>query len=190
MFSDESTFRLVRGQSKVIRRPINASRNDPRYTVKTVKHSDSVMVWGWFSGTKGRGGLYFLPKNVTMRGSNYLQVLKDHLVPLWGIHQPTHFLHDGAPAHRTNLVKQWLREEQTPILEWPRNSPDLNPIENAWNLMKNKVQEAQLSNINELKDTLKRFWVTMETTYFEKLADSMPQRLQNVIRAKGFMTKY
>ena len=56
--------------------------------------------------------------------------------------------------------------------------------------MKNKVQEAQPSNINELKDTLKRFWVTMETAYFEKLANSMPQRFQNVIRAKDFMTKY
>ena len=99
MFSDEETFRLVRGQSKVIRRPINVPRHDPRYTVKTVKHSDGVMVWGAFSGTHGQGGLYFLPKNVTKRGSNYLQVLQNHL-------QPTHFMHDGAPAHRTKLVKK------------------------------------------------------------------------------------
>ena len=70
------------------------------------------MVWGAFSGTHGRDGLYFLPKNVTMRGSNYLQVLQNHLLPFLGIHEPTHFTLDGAPAH----------------LEWPGNSPDLNPI--------------------------------------------------------------
>ena len=99
MFSDESTFRLMRGQSKAIKRPINVPRHDPRYTVKTVKHSDGVMVWGAFSGTHERGGLYFLPKNVTMRGSNYLQVLQNHLLPFWSIHQPTHFVHNGAPAH-------------------------------------------------------------------------------------------
>ena len=40
-----------------------------------------------------------------------------------------------APALRTKLVKQWLREEHIPILEWPGNSRDLNLIENAWNLM-------------------------------------------------------
>ena len=155
MFSDESRFRLVRGQSKVIRRPINVPRHDPRYTVKTVKHSDGVMVWGAFSGTHGRGGLYFLPKNVTMRGSNYLQVLQNHLLPFWGIHQPTHFMHDGAPEHPTKLVKKWLSEENIPTLEWPGNSPDLNSIENAWNVMKNKVQEAQPVNISELTHVLK-----------------------------------
>ena len=50
--------------------------------------------------------------------------------------------------------------------------------------MKSKVQEAQLSNINELKDVLKHLWVTIDIEYFEKLANSMPQRLKNVIQAK------
>ena len=45
MFSDESTFRLVRGNSKIVRRPSDVSRYDPLYTVKTVKHAVSVMVW-------------------------------------------------------------------------------------------------------------------------------------------------
>lgn len=85
MFSDESTFRLVRGGSKTVRRPSTASRYDPKYTVKTVKHPDSVMVWGAFSGNMGRGGLYFLPKNVTMKGSNYIKVLEEHLLPFWDI---------------------------------------------------------------------------------------------------------
>ena len=123
------------------------------------------MVWGAFSGTHERSGLYFLPKNVTMQGSNYLQVLQNHLLPFWVIHQPTHFMHDGAPAHRTKLVKKWLSEENIPTLEWPGNSPDLNPIENAWNVMKNKEQEAHPVNISELTHVLKTLWVTMETDY-------------------------
>ncbi|KAG7156092.1 Transposable element Tcb2 transposase-like 4, partial [Homarus americanus] len=99
MFSDESTFRLVRGASKIVRRPKNVSWCSPKYTVKTVKHPDSVMVWGTFSGCEGRGGLYGLPKNVTMKGTNYIEVLRDHMLPFWPIHQCHHFMHDGAPAH-------------------------------------------------------------------------------------------
>ena len=56
--------------------------------------------------------------------------------------------------------------------------------------MKNNVQKAQAVNISELAHVLKTLWVTMETDYFEKLTDSMPRRLKNVIQAKGFMTKY
>lgn len=46
IFNDESTFRLAKGSSKTIRRPSDASRYDPQYMVKTVKHSNSVLVWG------------------------------------------------------------------------------------------------------------------------------------------------
>lgn len=72
MFKDESTFRFVRGGSTIIHHSIDVSRYDPQYTVQTVKHPDSVMVWGAFSGNKGRGGLNFLPKNVIMKGNNYI----------------------------------------------------------------------------------------------------------------------
>ena len=86
------------------------SRFDPRYTAKTVKHPDSVMVWGAFSGNCGRAGLYFLPKNVTMWGSNYIEVLQGHLLNFWHIHECHHFMHDGAPAHRTKTVQKWLTD--------------------------------------------------------------------------------
>jgi len=45
MFSDESTFKLVRGVPNMVRRPSTASRYDPKFKVKTVKHPGSVMVW-------------------------------------------------------------------------------------------------------------------------------------------------
>ena len=83
-------------------------------------------------------------------------------------------MQDGAPAHRRKLVKKWLSEENIPTLEWPGNSPNLNPIENAWNVMKKKVQESQPVNIFELTHVLKTLWVTMETDYFEKIAKCNP----------------
>lgn len=62
MYSDESTFKCIRATKSKVRRPAGSDRFDSRYTIKTVKHPDSVMVWGCFTGNVGRGGLYFLPK--------------------------------------------------------------------------------------------------------------------------------
>ena len=148
------------------------------------------MVWGAFSGNMGRAGLYFLPKNITMKGSNYIEVLKEHLLTFWGIHQCHHFMHDGAPAHKSKIVKKFLEDHSITVLEWPGNSPDLNPIENAWIFLKSKIQETRPSNINDLQQELKKLWITLDSTYFVSLADSMPKRLQMVINSKGEMTKY
>ena len=59
MFCNESTSRLVLRGYKLVRRPSGVSRYDSMYIIKTVKHPKSDMVWGDFSGDKGRGDVYF-----------------------------------------------------------------------------------------------------------------------------------
>jgi len=54
-------------------------------------------------------------------------------------------MHDGAPAHKSKIVTKFLNDNNINVLKWPGNSPDLNPIENAWNYLKNKVQERKPS---------------------------------------------
>lgn len=188
MFSNENTFKLVRGDSKIMRRPNITSRYDLKCTIKTVKQTDNVTVWGAFSGNKGTGCSYFFPKNLTMKVSNYVNVLQEHLPNFWVIHQCDLFINDGTPAYKA--VTKFLNDQNINILEWPDNSSDLNPIENVWNFLKNKVQETRPSNMNELKETVKTLWVTMDSNYFARLAESMPKRLEMVIQCKGDITKY
>ena len=181
-----STFRCIRSTVSRVRRPIGSDRCDPKYTQKTVKHPDGVMVWGCFSGHRGRGGLYFLPNNVTMNGVRYVDVLDSHLKNVYCIHECTHFMQDSAPCHKAKLVSAWLKKEQIEVLQWPGNSPDLNPIENAWNQMKMKLSCKYTSSVLQLREEIKELWVLdMDIAYFQKLSDSMPTRIQNVIKAKG-----
>ena len=191
MFSDESTFRMVRGASNVVRRPRRVSRYEEKYTVKTVKHPDSVMVWGAFDGVYGRGGLYFLPKGQTMNGATYLNVLQEHMQQFYQQRQCDFFMQDGAPCHKTRTVTKWLSDNNMSVLDWPGNSPDLNPIENAWKVIKDKVALKQPGNMKELVDAIKLTWCTqMDVNYFISLSDSMPRRIAHVLKAKGAMTKY
>ncbi len=60
MYLDRLTFRFVNSRGAKVRRPSTVLRYKHRYTIPTVKHSARVMVYGCFSGSKGRGGLYFL----------------------------------------------------------------------------------------------------------------------------------
>ena len=181
MFCNESTSWLVLRGYKLVGRPSGVSR----YIIKTVKHPKSVMVLGDFNGDKGRGGLYFFTKNVTMRGDSYLRVLDHHMMPFWYIRQCNHFMQDGDSVHRSRVVKKWLKDNHVPVLECPRNSRDLNPIENAWNYMKNKVQEAHSTNIQTLKEVLMKLWVHIYAEYLWKFVESMPNILHNVIKAKA-----
>lgn len=62
MWSEKSTFQLVRMDSKMVRRPSDVSQYDSQNTIKTMKHQDSIMVWGCFSSAKGQEWIVFPPK--------------------------------------------------------------------------------------------------------------------------------
>ena len=77
-----------------------------------------------------------------------------------------------------------------PVLNWPANSPDLNPIENLWGIVKRKMRYARLNNAEELKATIRATWALITPEQCHRLIDSMPRRIAAVIQAKGAPTKY
>jgi hypothetical protein len=87
-------------------------------------------------------------------------------------------------------VKEFLQTKDVKVMDWQGNSPDLNPIENVWNHMKNKLKKT-ISSVTVLKEEIMKLWV-LETSpeYLKKLSDCMPKRLELVCKYKGEMTKY
>lgn len=148
LFSDESTFCQFGVRVFGVRRP-ERSRYEPRYTVATVKQPSKVMVWGSFS-SYGRGSLYFVLLKETVNAERYKNMLEDKLQNTMGIHGCRVFQHDSAPAHTAKIVVSWLKENNIQVLEWPGNSPDLNPIENLWVILKRRVAARAPSNIQDL----------------------------------------
>ena len=97
--------------STTVQRPRSSARFDPQHAVPTVKHSQSVIVCGYFSGEKGRGGLYFLPINKKMNADLYLQVLEDHMLNFYNLHGSEVFMHDNTPCHKAWKVTRYLEQK-------------------------------------------------------------------------------
>ena len=103
---------------------------------------------------------------------------------------PIFCMQDSAPCHKSRKTIKWLADHNIAVLDWPGNSPDLNPIENAWAKIKNELEDKDTSSVPCLKEALSLLWITMNQDYFKNLAHSMPTRLKKVTEVCGHMTKY
>ena len=72
----------------------------------------------------------------------------------------------------------------------PSFSPDMNSIEHLWDEVERKMKKEQPKNAKELKESLIRVWESIEVVVLKKLVDSLPNRLNEVIRLKGYPTRY
>ena len=100
------------------------------------------------------------------------------------------FQHDNDPKHTAKSVKQYLRNKKYSVMDWPAQSPDLNPIENLWFVIENRLKHRVCSNEEELFEALQAQWQALEPELLAKLVGSMPKRCAAVIESKGYPTKY
>ncbi len=162
----------------------------PRCLRSSVKFPQSVMIWGAMSSA-GVGPLCFLRSKVNT--AIYQEVLEHFMLPaadqLYG-DADFIFQQDLAPAHSAKATSTWFKDHGIPVFNWPANSPDLNPIENLWGIVKRKMQYARPNNAEELKAAIKATWASITSEQCHRLIDSMPRRIAAVIQAKGAPTKY
>ncbi len=160
----------------------------PRCLRSSVKFPQSVMVWVSMSSA-GVGPLCFLRSKVNT--AVYQEVLEHFMLPaadkLYG-DADFIFQQDLAPAHSAKATSTWFKDHGIPVLNWPANSPDLNPIENLWGIVKRKMRYARPNNAEELKAAIRATWALITPEQCHRLIDSMPRRIAAVIQAKGAPT--
>ncbi|KAK1867307.1 hypothetical protein I4F81_009814 [Pyropia yezoensis] len=192
-FTDESSFLVKSG-----RRPLYWTRRGspwhPSTSLPSFKSGrQSVMVWGGFS-YRGRTDLVWVDGslNALSYQDQVLEVAYNYIMADFGSTKDVVLQEDLAPPHNARSTRLVERELGLKVLPWVGQSPDLNPIENAWAELERRLRRRKVvpKNKAELFGALQEKWRAIPDAYFEKLADTMKHRCAAVVQVNGWPTKY
>ncbi|GFX88956.1 transposable element Tcb1 transposase [Trichonephila clavipes] len=191
IFRDESPFCISGNQSSVCVRRCTHEEFSPQCLKPTVKYPTKGMVLGCMS-SHGVRKLHNV--SGTVKVMDYIEILQNKLLPtardLFG-NQSWIFQDVSAPCHRAKVVQKWLKDHTVNRMNWPGQSPDLNPIENLWFKIGYEISKKKPSNKRELIEALIfSFKHTVTKDLLLKLVHSMPKRCRAVIKANGWLLKY
>ena len=153
----------------------------------------SIMIWGCMTW-EGVG--YSCKIDGKMDQHLYCQILEDDLwntLEHYGLNpHDIIFQQDNDPKHTSKKAKQWFQDHDITVLPWPAQSPDLNPIEHLWSVLKRMLAEYEEAptGIIELWERVQVEWEKIGAETCQRLIESMPRRMEAVIKAKGGYTKY
>ena len=97
---------------------------------------------------------------------------------------------DNSSIHKSKCSESYKKSVRIRTIDWPANSPDLNPIENLWAVLKKRIQNKALKDIKNLGKLIETEWQTFDPEFLANFITSMKRRCQLVIESNGKKIDY
>lgn len=191
IFTDESHFEVQGQRCQFVRRSIGEPVREC-HIEQRVKHPQKVMFWGSFTTN---GPLRLVPVSGMMNSAKYCDLIHSKVAPDLRKEFPNGdgiLQQDLAPCHTAKKSLAALQTERINVLKWPGNSPDLNPIENLWAIVKRKLNNYDCTTKDKLITAVIQIWYHDQEikNKCSNLVNSMPKRVKMILKAKGGHIKY
>lgn len=190
LWTDEKKFNRRGSDGRVYVRRTPTEELKPYCLQGTIKGGGgSIMAWASFSAS-GPGPIHKFTGNVDRY--DYIDMIEAIAVPYMreAMDPAAIFQHDNAPIHKAREVAECLERNNMTVLNWPPQSPDLNPIENLWTVIDEVIKEKKPANLSQLEEIIKDAWMNIPQSKCEKLVKSMQRRCIHVIKNLGYPTRY
>ena len=188
-FSDETHFYLGHHGRTYVRRPVGAS-HDPKYMRQEKQLHGKVSLWGCICAEGlGHAELYA----GSLDSTRHRDILRHSLIPSFRQFYPAgpwHFQQDNVRFHTTPETITYLHEKGVTLIEWPPWSPDLNPIENLWDVLKARVYGRFPQSMEEMENFVREEWAAVDLKFISHICSNMPRRLQLLLDNSGHKIKY
>ncbi|CEI91442.1 hypothetical protein RMCBS344292_05730 [Rhizopus microsporus] len=151
----------------------------------------SIIVLGAIAGGK-KSKLVFMKKGMGTSVDFINQVYGPVLLDFYKSLDSSVLMEDGAPIHRAKITAEWREAKGINKITWSAQSPDLNPIESLWSMMKKRVNTLCLHarSPRAIEVVLESVWREFTPETINKLIDSMLKKVKAVIKARDGPTKY
>lgn len=191
VFSDESIFQCYSHHGKHwVLRTAN-DKGKPGNIQQTMSHGPKIHVWGCFS-SNGVGLLKKIEGSMDAKLYQRSIVNDINVVGKCLVFPDNNFIfqQDLAPPHRALSTYKYFKSKNIDVLDWPGNSPDVNPIENIWGYLKHAMQHVPCKSKEQLWKAVQQHWYSLDRKYCQNLVESMAKRVKSVLNMKGHPTKY
>ena len=190
LFMDETKIKLngSDGRLRVYRRTGERARDN--CVLETQQFGGgSILVW---AGISMHTKTQIVRVNGNLNARRYqTDIITPVLLPHLRANRGMMVAQDNAPCHAARTTQQMLHANNVRILPWPACSPDLNPIEHIWDLLKRRQRELpQAHTLAQLQRIIGRVWRNIAQATIQIYIGSMRRRCQAVINANGGHTKY